>query len=125
VYEVILFPTDGSDVADGALEHAIDQATGHDATLDVLHVGDVDGPTPDAVEAAAERARAAGLTVNVAVIEGQPHEAILDYVTDRGVDMVVMATHGRKGLNRYLEGSVTERLLRTIDVPVLAVPVVD
>ena len=36
-----------------------------------------------------------------------------------------MATHGRKGLNRYLEGSVTERLLRTIDVPVLAVPVVD
>ena len=47
---------------------------------------------------------------------------ILDYVQDRGVDAVVMATHGRRGLERYILGSVTEKVLRTVDVPVLVVP---
>ncbi|PSP75476.1 universal stress protein [Halobacteriales archaeon QS_1_68_20] len=124
MYEVILFPTDGSDGATAALDHAIDQASKYGATLDVLHVGDPESDG-DAVEAAAERARDAGLQVNTAVVQGTPHEVIADYVTDRGVDVVVMGSHGRRGLDRYLLGSVTERVLRTVDVPVLVVPMVD
>ncbi len=124
MYDVILFPTDGSEGAAVALEHAIDQARQYDATLDVLHVGDSDDDG-DAVESAAERARDAGLHVNTAIVEGTPHEVIADYVADRGVDVVVMGSHGRRGLDRYLLGSVTERVLRTVDVPVLVVPMID
>lgn len=128
VYDVVLFPTDGSEHADRALVHAIDLADRHDATLDVLHVAaeqtaELDG---EAVVAAARAdAEDAGLEVNTAVLEGSPHAVIVEYVHDRGVDAVVMGTHGRRGLDRFILGSVTEQLLRTVDVPVLVVPTHD
>jgi len=128
VYEVVLFPTDGSEHAARALDHAVDLADRHDATLDVLHVAgeDVDpGDGEAAVETAGEAAADAGVAVNTAVIDGDPHDVIVEYVADRGVDAVVMGTHGRRGLDRFILGSVTERLLRTVDVPVLVVPTHD
>lgn len=125
MYDVVLFPTDGSEHATRALAHAVDLAGRHDATLDVLHVNDGDAHDADgeAVVADARTTAAdAGVEVNTAVLEGDPHEVIVDYLADRGVDAVVMATHGRRGLDRFLLGSVTEQLLRTVDVPVLVVP---
>lgn len=122
MYDVVLFPTDGGPEAEAALEHAIDQAAGHGATLDVLLVGD-DETGESAVERAAARAESAGVEVNTAVIRGDPHEVIVDYVEDRDVDLVVMATHGRSGLDRLLAGSVTESVVRALAVPVLVVPV--
>uniref|UniRef100_UPI00387E9FE4 universal stress protein n=1 Tax=Haloarcula regularis TaxID=3033392 RepID=UPI00387E9FE4 len=50
-----------------------------------------------------------------------PYQAIQAYVEDNDVDLVVMGTHGRTGLERYLLGSVTEKLVRTAPVPVLTV----
>lgn len=123
MYEVILFPTDGSDHATAALSHAIEHADRYGATLDVLYAADgddVDGT--DVVEAPAARARDAGLEVNTAVVKGPPDEVIVDYVEDRGVDMVVMGSQGRGGLDRLVVGSVTESVLRALDVPVLVVP---
>lgn len=126
VYEVILFPTDGSEYAAAALEHAIDQADRHDATLDVLYAkGGPDENGEETVEAAADRASEAGVATNTAVLDGEPHEVILNYVEDRGVDLVVMGSHGRRGLDRILVGSVTESVLRSVDVPVLVVPTAD
>ena len=52
---------------------------------------------------------------------GNPYEVILDYTKDHAVDLVVMGTHGRTGLDRYLIGSVTEKVVRMSDVPVLTV----
>ena len=52
---------------------------------------------------------------------GTPYEVILDYVDEHDVDLVLMGTHGRTGLDRYLLGSVTEKVVRTADVPVLTV----
>lgn len=46
---------------------------------------------------------------------------MLDYVDDNGVDLVVMGTHGRSGVARYLLGSVTAKTVRTAGVPVLTV----
>lgn len=58
----------------------------------------------------------------VATIEsGNPHEVILDYVDENDVDMIVMGTHGRTGVDRYLIGSVTEKVVRLADVPVVSV----
>jgi nucleotide-binding universal stress UspA family protein len=59
--------------------------------------------------------------VRTAVRGGTPYEVILDYVDANDVDLVVMGTHGRTGLDRYLLGSVTEKVVRTSDVPVLTV----
>lgn len=125
MYDVILFPTDGSDGAAVALEHAIDLAERHGATLDVLHATGDSGPDLDAqsvVERAAAVVRERGVDANAVVLDGPAHEKILDYVDDRGVDVVVMGSHGRRGLERYLLGSVTEKVLRTVDVPVFVVP---
>ncbi|WP_255151285.1 universal stress protein [Halorarius halobius] len=138
MYNDVLVPTDGSDAADAAVDHAIDHALRYDATLHVVHVVDEESvpPTPDAgrvlgaleqqgrdaIERVARRAGDAGVdTVESAVVSGPPHEAILEYVDEKGVDLVVMGTHGRRGLDRYLLGSVTERVVRLADVPVLAV----
>lgn len=125
MYDTILFPTDGSEETAVALDHAIDLARRHGATLDVLYAVDGDGTDDpeELLERSAMPAREADVKVNTIALEGQIHEKIVDYVTDRGVDAVVMATHGRKGVDRFLRGSVTEKVLRNVDVPVLVVPI--
>lgn len=55
------------------------------------------------------------------VVLGDPPEAILSYIEDHRIDLVVMGTHGRKGLDRVLFGSVAERVIKTSPVPVLVV----
>jgi len=55
------------------------------------------------------------------VVSGNPYERILDYAGESGTDLIVMGTHGRTGVDRYLLGSVTEKIVRTSDVPVLTV----
>ena len=135
MFEKILFPTDGSDGADAAFDHVLDLAAAHDATVYVLNVAstlygrvvEIDGDTDDLleerggelVEKAAKRARDRGVGTVTAVTRGEPHQEIVDYANDRGVDMIVMPTHGRRGIGRFLLGSVTERVVRQADVPVL------
>jgi len=163
MYESILFPTDGSEAADAALDHAVDHARKYDATLHVLFVAQDDfGPSGliheehDDVEQSdmvgehdeiqssgmtnedAERmgviaqhgeavvtevADAVGdvVSVETAVLKGTPYERILDYADEAGADLLVMGTHGRTGVDRYLLGSVTEKVVRTADIPVLTV----
>lgn len=66
-----------------------------------------------------QRLRDAGYTVRCQVDFGEPAQCIVDYVLDTHVDMVAMATHGRGGLGRLVMGSVAERVLRSVSVPVL------
>jgi len=137
VYDDILLPTDGSDAADAAVEHAIDLASRYDATLHVLYVADtteystvtfeddvvdpLEREGEDVVDAVVERADGRGVVAKGVVMQGGVFETIQSYVADEGVDVVVMGTHGRRGLGRALLGSVTERVVRTSDVPVLTV----
>ncbi|CCQ32384.1 UspA domain protein [Halorhabdus tiamatea SARL4B] len=121
----ILFPTDGSAGAMSTLEHALDLATDHDATVHVLTVQDEDIEDEDEdagtelVELAADRVRERGLTPRTAIRSGRPYRQILDYADAEDVDLIVMPTHGRTGLERLLLGSVTARVIRLSDVPVL------
>lgn len=73
------------------------------------------------VEEVAQRAAERDVDVVDAVVQGDPHEAIVEYVDDHGIDLVVMATHDRTGLDRHLLGSTTDRVIRTVSIPVLAV----
>jgi nucleotide-binding universal stress UspA family protein len=138
MYDRILVPTDGSEGTRGAVAHAIDIANAYGASLHALYVVDEDVGvdsavvgTLDALEDAGERAiddvvqqaEAAGIgTVEGTVASGTPHRAVLDYADEHDVDLVVMGTHGRTGLDRYLLGSVTEKVVRLSEVPVLTVP---
>jgi nucleotide-binding universal stress UspA family protein len=73
----------------------------------------------EVVETAAERF--GDVQTRTAVHSGNPYQVILDYTEANDIDLVVMGTHGRTGLDRYLLGSVTEKVVRTSDVPVLTV----
>ncbi|ADE04963.1 universal stress protein [Haloferax volcanii] len=138
MYDRILVPVDGSGPADEALDRALDLAAATDATLYALYVVDeralhatqLDaGGLVRAYEAEGERivseaveaAEADGTEVVTAVEHGSPHRAILRYAEEVDADLIVMGTHGRRSIERYLLGSVTERVLRLVDVPVLSV----
>jgi len=133
--DAILVPTDGSDVAEAAAAHAVDLATVTGASIHVVHVVDV-GVLPAeesgvlldelqragqrALESVIDRAEAADVSsVQASVLSGSPYRAIVDYAESEDIDLVVMGTHGRTGFDRYLLGSVTERVVRLSDRPVL------
>lgn len=137
-YDDVLVPTDGSEGANAAAPTAIDLAGAFDATLHALSVVDTAPAASDirasvfieefetvaeaAVTDLEAQATDAGLDrVQTAVVRGTPHEVIRSYVNSNDVDLVVMGTHGRSGLDRYLLGSVAENVIRTSSVPVLAV----
>ncbi len=136
-YQHILVPTDFSPVAERALEAAVDLALTFKSRLTLLHVwnlpvmGYAEGLTwpIDEMKTAAERALqetrervAQRIPQAEAVLErGLAWERILDIVAKRDVDLVVMGTHGRRGLPRLLLGSVAEKLVRLSPVPVMTV----
>ncbi len=60
-----------------------------------------------------------GIETITQVKYGDPAQVITDYASDNGIDLIVMGTHGRRGLRRRLIGSVTETVIRTTEVPVL------
>jgi len=142
MYDAVLVPTDGSEGTRGAVEHAIDHAKRYDAALHVVYVVDARvgiarESTPEAIfteleqqgqraidDVIAQAEAAAVDTIEGVVARGDPHRAILDYVDGAGIDLIVMGTHGRSGLDRYLLGSTTEKVVRLAEVPVLSVPMV-
>ncbi|SFR66080.1 Nucleotide-binding universal stress protein, UspA family [Halogeometricum rufum] len=139
-YDEILVPTDGSEPASAAVEHAIAIAQKAGARVHAVNVVDVGNVTasptytlPSEViaeleengqtmtEGIASQARAAGLDAVTEVREGFAARTLLDYAEENDVDAIAMGTAGRTGLDRYLLGSTTERVIRHSDVPVLAV----
>lgn len=141
VYDRILVPTDGGDHSSAAAEQALDIADTYDARVHAVHVIDTDTSwltvskteVRDAIrdikqntsehvfrdiEAAATDA---GIELTTSILEGRPDERILAYVDDNDIDLVVMGTHGRTGIEHRLIGSVTERVVRAAVVPVLTV----
>ena len=137
MYENILVPVDGSDASLDALDEAVALAAEQDARLNVLYVVETAAASgisgmdvlsameeagEHAITQASERVREAGLDVDEQhVVHGVPHQSILAAVEEWGVDLVVMGTHGRTGLGRFLLGSVTEKVVRLSPVPVLTV----
>jgi nucleotide-binding universal stress UspA family protein len=61
------------------------------------------------------------LGADAEVVFGRDAETIVDYAADRGIDLIVMGTHGRTGMAHLLLGSVAERVVRTAHCPVLTV----
>ncbi|MEF8778329.1 MAG: universal stress protein, partial [Natronomonas sp.] len=137
-YEDILLPTDGSENADVAVELGLDLAAVYDATVHTIYSVDTSrftgiGETADlyaaieetgreALESVRRRARAADLSVAGTVGRGPAAKVILSHSEEHDIDLIVMGTHGRSGIERYIIGSVTETVVRNADIPVCCVP---
>jgi nucleotide-binding universal stress UspA family protein len=74
------------------------------------------------LEDIAERLKQQGVSVQTEIGEGSAHEHIIDYAKKHSADLIVMSTHGHGGLKRMLIGSVTDRVIRMGEVPVLVIP---
>ncbi len=142
----ILVPVDLSDCAARVVEHAVGLARIHDARVLLLHVapappglaGDVEidpAGNGELVEVHDHLRQEAGprlepylsicsrdeVPARGAVVAGEPAAEILDRAQAWQADIIVMGTHGRKGLARLVLGSVSEEVLRRSDAPVMSI----
>lgn len=137
----ILAPVDGSEFSRKALGLALSVAKGYDARVTALYVrpgpippvepmGEplsppiqrwLEGPHKAAVEKIVADANA-GERLTLTFRDGQVVPEILDAARELPADMIVMGTHGTGGFERLLMGSVTEKVLRKAECPVLTVP---
>lgn len=142
-YKKILVPLDGSGWSERAIPHARDIARNNNAEVILLHVF-----TPPAQEyidsislagqesqlqelreqmkqhlmSVRNQIRGEKISVRVQFIEGTGVAGIIcDYIADEGVDLVVMTSHGRTGLSRWVFGSVSYKVMQCAHVPVMIV----
>jgi nucleotide-binding universal stress UspA family protein len=132
-FQRILVPTDFSETSDRALDWAVEVAARLGSSITVMHayeipiVGVPDGTlvataemaerladaSREALEATVERHRGRGVPLEAVLHEGVPWEEINRVADALDADLVVMGTHGRKGIARALLGSVTEKVVRS------------
>jgi nucleotide-binding universal stress UspA family protein len=143
MFKRIVIPTDGSDITNKAVATAVEMAKLHGAQLFAISVKEPFPysavsemqPTPpqeffDAQERIASArlkivtgaAQAAGVACEAHSVEAlHPWEAIIEHAKDKQADLVIMASHGRRGVQALLLGSETQKLLTHSTIPVLVV----
>jgi nucleotide-binding universal stress UspA family protein len=139
----IVVPLDGSKLAESELEHAKELARLYGSCLHLVRivaypveiaspylphtvqmnqhlVDEAKDAAEDYLESRAEPLREDGFTVEThVVVDAQPGHAIAEVVEQAGAGLVIMATHGRGGIQRALLGSTTDKVIRSVEVPVL------
>lgn len=143
MYQKVLVPLDGSEVAECALTHLKAIASGCDVVdvvlLKVMEPLSVPGDyvisegdrvklesryraeAQSYMETIVNQIGEGGLNVRADIIQGEAAESIVDYVDKQNVDLVIMATHGRSGIRRWAMGSVADKVVRHLNIPVLLV----
>lgn len=145
MFKNILVPTDGSERSQGAVRKAVELAKLHEARITGIHVipdyhlliayeGAFDPVTEERIEEEAKTraetylafvrkiAQDAGVPCDtVCETSDHPHDAILKTADGRKCDLIVMTSHGRKGLAAMLLGSETRKVLTHVKIPVLVV----
>ncbi len=134
MFRTILVPLDGSKLAEESLDRVRDLARTHRSKVILLRVAfALVFPGADATDAQIrvteeaigylgkiqKRLEAEGIKAETAVRYGFPAEEILVHVNRGGIDLIVISTHGRKGISHTLLGSVVEKIVRSSPVPVL------
>ncbi len=138
----IMVATDFTDASKPAFEEAIELAKKNGAELLISHayqppnVVQADAVAPGVYEewdhnlrtqveqklqGLVDDAKKAGVQAKPLVLTGAPYEAIVEGAKDKKADLVVMGTHGRKGVSRFFLGSVASRVISTAPCPVMTV----
>ena len=139
-FKHILVPTDFGEAADCAIDTAVILAAKFDARVTLLHASGIppyaysayaEGlywPTNEmtkedkrCLDALVEKTKERYASVDGVVLAGEPWLAILEVSKSRHADLIVMGTHGRRGLSRVFLGSVAEKIVRLSPIPVLTV----
>lgn len=120
----ILIATDGSRYSEAAVREAIGIAKRCNSLLVALSVASVDAErkaAEDNVKKTVELAAKEGLAAEGLTVIGKPYEAITETAKQKRADLIVVGSHGRRGLERLLMGSVTERVIGHTETAVLVV----
>lgn len=137
----ILSPVDFSETSLFALDYAMDLAKQLGAELHLVHtyqlpvyalpdgalmaspeyVNELSAKLQDELDKLVASRRAEGVVLRGHLSEGVPHSEICRQAKDLGVDLIIMGTHGRSGFGHLLLGSVTEKVVRSSEIPVLTV----
>jgi nucleotide-binding universal stress UspA family protein len=138
-YRNIVIATDGSDNTQRAISYGIEIAKLSRATVYALHVVDTSSFSQSwtagreamyeilrkdgqkATSKIKEYGEASGVEVIEVLLEGHPSNEIIDFAENNNIDLIVMGTLGKTGLDRFLMGSVAEKVVRNSKVPVLVV----
>jgi nucleotide-binding universal stress UspA family protein len=140
----ILSPTDFLEGSKKAVQYAVDLAKKYNAKLYILHVmhdlekatgwyvphitadelyKDIEtGAKKELDKIYAEELRGFS-NVEHSILKGIPYEEIIKYAKDNAIDLIVMGTHGRRGIDRIIFGSTAERVVKNSEIPVLTVRV--
>ncbi len=140
LYKKILIATDGSEYTKNSIDHGLELAKNTEARVYVIYVIDTAAFASIPMDAAwesmyallkqegdeatryvAEKAEAEGVQVERNTVEGHPAEEIIKYAEKNSINLIVMGTLGKSGLDRFLLGSVAEKVVRTSKIPVLVV----
>ncbi|MCG2829062.1 universal stress protein [Methanothermobacter sp. K4] len=130
MFERIMVPTDGSEYAAKAEDLAIELAGRLGSVVVAVHVIDekliypfdvLEDEGKEILAAVQRKGREAGVQVDEVLVFGSPAHDMKKIAEKTGADLVVIASHGRSGLEKLLMGSVAETTLKTVEVPVLLV----
>ncbi len=141
MFEKILVATDGSEHGMRAAKVAVELGKLSGGTVTAIYVADTSRTShlPDdmlifsirelllkegkeAVDPVEKLAKDEGVNFQSAVAEGNPGSEIISYAEKKGMDIIVIGAVGRTGLDRFLLGSVAEKVVRNSKIPVLTVP---
>lgn len=136
----ILVPTDFGEASDRALATALELAPIFDARVTLMHatllppnytaryIEECGTPTDDLregarreLEAAVAKAKQRWSKLEGALLVGDPWARILEAAKEHGADVIIMGTHGRRGVARAVLGSIAEKIVRLSPIPVMTV----
>ena len=137
MYEKILIPLDGSELAEVALPYAEDLAAKLDSELILIHLSESkDDPymhmykvymdkmleiTKERIKQHAHLTKDNSIKVSFAMCIGNPAEEILNYAENKDVGLIIMATHGKSGIKRWTLGSVADKVMTATKKPIMLV----
>jgi nucleotide-binding universal stress UspA family protein len=144
MYKKILVPLDGSPIAECVIPHieAIAKACGSDVEL-ISVIEPIEIPTRGRIaltdedmnritsdikkeihkylDSISDRLNRSGIKTNPVILTGKPADSLVEYANNNHIDMLIMTTHGRSGISKWLWGSVAEKVIHAVNVPVLLI----
>lgn len=147
MYKKVLVPLDGSELSESILDHAVNIAkccketevillnVRHSLDKDIKKTLDVavsekldklyEEEAEDYLKKIAEKLKCSNVEAEVVIATGDAAEEIIKYAKGNDIDIIIMSSHGRSGVSRWMFGSVADKVIRHSKTPVLIQPAVN